>query len=130
MSQPSRPARGRRVVDIDAAVIGTSPVQPDPTDHLDEPGRLEAELLVFPGELLTTSTTLATILPGDEKESYFGAKHTAIVQPDEAFEAVRNRSLTVVNNTVLTTIDDCIIQIKELEDLQRQRDEADLGPRA
>lgn len=82
-------------------------------DSFDIPGDLSMDNLVYPGELLTVSTTLAIILPTDQKESYFGAKHTAIVQPGETYEDISNRSKIVVNNTVRDTVADCLDMIEE-----------------
>lgn len=123
---------GRRV-DLEAAGLPRGAVRvaqppaedtPDPLAHanpvLDHVGGDEDQQmasLVFPGELLTTSTTLAVTLGDDSKESYFGAKHTAVVQAGETHNDVIDRSVTVVNETVYADIND-VLEIIESQNLE------------
>lgn len=106
MTQPARRRRvGVDVAGVPDALDPASQINPG-AEGLDDEGSPEAELLVFPGELLTQSTTLAVVLPGDHKESYFGARHVAIVQEGEdQIEAIL-RGVAVVNTAVEANIQD------------------------
>lgn len=122
MTQPIRPV-GRRV-DLEGSGLrprprpvaqGTSPAlaaHANPVlDHLANDGEdHQLGSLVFPGELLTIGTTLAVILGNDQKESYFSAKHTAIVQPGESHDDVIGRSIEVANTSVFANISDVLEQ--------------------
>lgn len=115
MSEPI--ARVGRRVDISGLPPGAAlpgrQAPPDPAahhnpvaDHLADQGDMDLEPIVFPGELLTTSTTLAVRLDGDDRESYFGAKHTGIVQEGETVEHVIQRGITIVNDSCYANIAD------------------------
>lgn len=110
MSQPA-PARRRRATIAEAGVPGgldpQSQINPG-AESLEEDGVPNESMMVFPGELLTQSSTLAIVLPGDSKESYFGARHVAIVQPDEDAEDVVLRGIAVINSAVEANINDTV----------------------
>ena len=85
--------------------------------HAGEPGQEELEqtpvTLIYEGEILTSGVTLAVLLPGDHKESYFPAKFTGRRQPHESAEDLANRVITVVRETVLGQMDDAIDALAE-----------------
>lgn len=83
----------------------------------DEPGAEMAggPQLMYDGELLQTSMTLAVVLPGDSKESYFGARFVGRVQPDEDAEEISARAITVVRESVIGQIDDAIDALAEYQ---------------
>ena len=84
----------------------------------DEPGAESAAVvpqLMYDGELLQTSMTLAVLLPGDHKESYFGARVVMRTQPFEDAESISARAITVVRESVLGQIDDAIDAIAEFQ---------------
>jgi len=71
--------------------------------------------LIYDGEVLTSGMTLAVVLPGDQKESYFPTKFTARKQPDETEADLAARVVTVVRETCLSQIDDAIDAIAEYQ---------------
>ncbi len=110
MSQQPHARRGRRNPDIQNAmdsIPGGLEIAPDPDEeHTDigEPEHVPA--LVFDGDVVTFSATLAVKFDPDEKESYFGTKLTTRVQPGETGDEVYARAVTFVNEAVINQIDD------------------------
>lgn len=72
--------------------------------------------LLYDGELLQTSMTLAVILPGDVKESYFGSRAVLRKQPGEDDDQVASRGITLVRETVISQIDDAIDALAEYQE--------------
>lgn len=94
-------------------VSHNSPVPDHIANDSDGPGA-EASL-IHAGELLTTGTTLAVRLPGDDTESWFSAKHTAVAQPGETDNDIVTRSVTLVNETCYASIKDVMEIMAENE---------------
>lgn len=115
------PPKGRRTPEL-LGPDGVAGPAIDPIDEAeqasqDEPG---AELaagsqLMFDGELLQTSMTLAVVLPGDSKESYFGARAVLRCQPGEGAEDVAGRAVTIVREAVIGQMDDAIDALQEYQ---------------
>lgn len=93
----------------------------------EEPGQEgpEQPTLMYPGELLQTSMTLAVVLPGDQKESYFGARFVGRAQEWESDQELTARAITVTRDAVLGQIDDAVDAI----DVYRQQLQARLQGR-
>lgn len=114
VSTPAGP--GHRITDPAqlAALQRAGELTPDGVqsvhDEVEVPD-FDPERLVYPGEMISLSTTLAVQLPDDVKESYFGAKHNAIVQPGEDYTSVGNRLLTTVNDLVVANVEHSITEI-------------------
>lgn len=93
----------------------------DLADHLDDPAAnpgaadmaQSPETLIYEGDILTSGMTLAVLLPGDNRESYFPVKFTARRQPDETGEDLATRVITVVRETAIGQIDDAIDALAE-----------------
>lgn len=103
--------------------------QADLADHVEDvpgsPGAAEMsqapETLIYEGDILTTGMTLAVLLPGDNRESYFPVKFTARRQADESGEDLASRAITVVRETVIGQIDDAVDAMAEYaEELQKR----------
>lgn len=80
-----------------------------------EPGDIEqaGPTLMYDGELLQTSMTLAVTLPGDSKESYFGARFVGRLQEGEPDDNLAARAITMVRETVIGQIDDAVDALAE-----------------
>lgn len=107
---PTEPVVGHRDTSIPAEALQPRPaaemqqgIEDDGTPAVDSQNPYAG--LVYPGETLRCSTTLAVQLPGDDKESYYGAAHTAIVQDGEDFNDVGGRLLKTVNELVVANVD-------------------------
>lgn len=114
------PARGRRNPALLAPDGDAGPqVAPDPIDEAeqasaDEPGAEGTQPpLMYDGELLQTSMTLAVVLPGDSKESYFGSRGVFRLQTGEDADDLAARAITVVRSSVLNQLDDAIDAVAE-----------------
>lgn len=83
-------------------------------DHIFAEGEAPDEM-IYDGEILTSSMTLAVVLPGDQKESYFGSKLTARKQPDETDAELVGRVIAVVRDACLGQIDDGVDAIAEYQ---------------
>lgn len=112
------PTRGRRNPAL-LAPDGDAGPQIDTIDEaeqagIDEPGTESAQPpLMYDGELLQTSMTLAVVLPGDSKESYFGSRGVFRLQPGEDADDLAARAITVVRSSVLNQLDDAIDALAE-----------------
>lgn len=88
-------------------------------EHADATGEPEQEgvdqQLIYTGEQLTSSMTLAVLLPGDHKESYFGSKFTARLQEGEEPDELAGRVITVVRETVIGQLDDAIDAVADYQ---------------
>lgn len=112
------PARGRKNPTL-LAPDGDAGPQIDTIEEAeqagaDEPGaELTQSPLMYDGELLQTSMTLAVVLPGDTKESYFGSRGVFRLQPGEDADDLAARAITVVRSSVLNQLDDAIDALAE-----------------
>lgn len=109
---PSQPVGHKVALPVDQIAPRPTTAQSNEPEDDGQPGAdvetLGEPRLVYPGETIRLSTTLAVLLPEDEKESYFGAAHVAIVQPEESFEGVGSRLLRTVNDLVIANVDECL----------------------
>lgn len=71
--------------------------------------------MIYPGERLTSGMTLAVLMPGDNKESYFKSEFTGELQPDEDPEVLAARVITVVRETCIGQLDDAIDAVAEYQ---------------
>lgn len=106
---------GRRNPELAAELgAGTTPMPRDQinpvadviSDDQDGGEMAGAGALIYPGELLTFGSTLAVLLPGDSRESYFSAKHVAVARQGETAEEIVGRGVALTNSTVWELIDD------------------------
>jgi hypothetical protein len=111
MTTPAR--KGRRNPDLLTTVPQEIDIAVEPTEQHFELGEQPDEPLVFDGDVVTSSVTLAVLLPGDSKESYIGYKLTSRVQPGETAADVYSRVVTTVNESVVSQIDDVIDRLGE-----------------
>jgi hypothetical protein len=73
-----------------------------PQEHLVD------KTLIYDGEIAGSSMTLAVVLPGDSKESYFRGHFTGRRQPQETDEEFSGRIVTVTRELTLGQLDDAI----------------------
>jgi hypothetical protein len=122
--KPATPPRGgKRNPDLLTAtdagqgpqIDAPSPEEIAEAQHHDDPGEVEMLMpeLVYAGDIITASATLAVVLPGDDKESYFGFKHTTHVQEGEGTMDASGRVITFVREGVIGAIDDMIDSLTE-----------------
>lgn len=103
------PRKGRRNPELLTPLPVTTELDVNPeVEHQDLAEMGPEQSLLFEGDVVTSSATLAVILPGDSKESYFGYKVTTRVQDGENHAEVYERLATVVTQSVIAQIDDTI----------------------
>ena len=96
--------------------IELSPEEAQDNGGMTEPGDVENVVpLMYEGELLQTSMTLAVTLPGDHKESYFGSRFVGRLQLGELDDELVARGITVVRETCIAQIDDAIDALAEYQ---------------
>lgn len=83
-------------------------------NHIFEEGEMPDEM-IYDGEILSTGMTLAVVLPGDQKESYFPAKFTGRKQPHETDADLVGRCIAIVRDACLGQIDDAVDALAEYQ---------------
>lgn len=100
--------RGRRNPDLLTAQPEGQGVDVPETieEHVDEHELGPEDALIFEGDVVTASVTLAIDLIGDGRTSFIGYKATSRVQPGESDSDVYGRLGTVVRDGVLSAAED------------------------
>ena len=103
MTAPRRTS-GRR----DPSLLTAGPEIEEPiVEHQDETEQvLPGSRYLFDGDVVTQSVTLAIDLVGDGRTSFIGYKATTQLQEGEDFPDLYARLAQVVNQGVLTAVDD------------------------
>lgn len=122
---PRQPLGAARLVPADQL-----PPKPHTTELPDIEAGHEAvpvdyDRLVYPGEVLKGSVTLAVLLEGDEKESYFGSSLTAIVQDHEDYADVKERIITVNADLVVSEVLETMDKINAVDNAGNEGEDAD-----
>lgn len=114
------PPKGRKDPSLLAGPDGEISTEPSPEELEadaqggDVPEQMMGDhTLIYPGEIAGTSMTLAVVLPGDSKESYFRGHFTGRKQPHEDDEAFSARLVTVSRELAIGQLDDAIDSLAE-----------------